>query len=70
MLTLSHWPRTATPRGLARDLSAEIAFAALDRGARWRGARAVSNDHFDTDGLAGLFALADPEARPPTAAPV
>ena len=29
VLTLSHWPQSPTPVGLARDLSAEIVFAFL-----------------------------------------
>ncbi|MGE5134134.1 MAG: DUF6687 family protein [Gemmatimonadota bacterium] len=62
-LTLTHWPRYRAPAGLARDLSAQMAFAYLDAGAGLHGpAAAVSNNHFDQDGLAGLFALACPEA--------
>jgi hypothetical protein len=62
-LTLTHWPRYRAPGGLARDLSAQMAFAYLDAGASLHGpAAAVSNNHFDQDGLAGLFALACPEA--------
>ena len=62
-LTLTHWPGYPAPAGLARDLSAQMAFAYLDAGAGLHGpAAAVSNNHFDQDGLAGLFALARPEA--------
>src|SRR5579875_1328473 len=66
VLTLTHWPGYAAPPGLARDLSAEMAFAYLDAGAGRHGpARAVSNNHFDQDGLVGLFALARPEEAEP-----
>jgi hypothetical protein len=60
-LTLSHWPASPTPGPLARDLSAEIAFAYL-RAPKWwaHGAEAVTNDHFDQDGLVSVFALCDP----------
>lgn len=62
-LTLTHWPGYRPPAGLARDLSAQMAFAYLDAGAGLHDrAAAVSNNHFDQDGLAGLFALACPEA--------
>ncbi len=62
VLSLSHWPRSPTPPALARDLSAEIAFAYLSS-ARWWSADAVAvtNDHVDQDGLASLYALVDPE---------
>ena len=65
-LLLSHWPRQpggdGTPRALRADTSAEIVF-------RWLAAREpsvdvelASNNHFDEDGLVGLFALIDPGA--------
>ncbi len=60
-LTLTHWPRQPAPQGLARDLSAQMAFAYLDAGARLHGpATAVSNNHFDQDGLVSIFALTHP----------
>jgi hypothetical protein len=63
VLTLSHWPASPTPQPLARDLSAEIAFAYL-RAPKWwaHGAEAVTNDHFDQDGLVSVFALCAPAA--------
>jgi hypothetical protein len=61
VLTLTHWPGYPAPDGLARDLSAQMAFAYLDRGADLHGdAPVVSNNHFDQDGLVGLFALTSP----------
>lgn len=66
VLTLTHWPGYPPPGGLERDLSAQMAFAYLDRGADLHGdATVVSNNHFDQDGLVGVFALTNPsEALP------
>ena len=63
VLTLTHWPGFPSPEGLERDLSAEMAFAYLrdDRDLH-SAAQAVSNNHFDQDGLVGVFALVEPEA--------
>lgn len=62
VLTLSHWPATPTPASLAGDLSCEIVFSYLSKPRYWRhDALWATNDHFDEDGLAGLFALCDPE---------
>lgn len=66
-LTLSHWPRSGTPRALAADTSAESAlrFAALPGAEQARlaaGARLATNNHFDEDGALALFALLDPAA--------
>jgi hypothetical protein len=62
VLTLSHWPGSPTPRELLADLSAEIAFRALDEpAARFDGVEVVSNNHFDQDGLASVYALVQPE---------
>jgi hypothetical protein len=64
VLTLSHWPHSPTPAGLADDTSARIAFRYLDDSHRWPVADAVSNDHFDQDGLVSVYALVSPdEAR-------
>src|SRR5262249_20711095 len=62
LLTLSHWPKSGTPIELKRDTSAEIAFAYLDSPRFPVAADAVSNNHFDEDGLVGIFALLDPKA--------
>jgi hypothetical protein len=64
VLTLSHWPYSPTPADLAEDTSARIALRYLDDSRRWPAAEAVSNDHFDQDGLVAVFALVSPdEAR-------
>jgi hypothetical protein len=62
VLTLSHWPGSPTPIELQDDLSAQIAFRALAEPSRFDGIEAVSNNHFDQDGLVSAFALIDPEA--------
>lgn len=62
VLTLSHWPGAPAPDWARRDTSTEMAFAYLDRaGAHLAGVRAVSNNHLDQDGLAGVFALVHPD---------
>jgi len=61
-LTLSHWPGSPTPVDLLDDLSAQIAFRALGRPELFDGIEAVSNNHFDQDGLASVFALLEPAA--------
>jgi len=60
LLTLSHWPKSGTPLEFAADTSAEIVFKYLDRPSAHVKAGAVSNNHFDEDGLIGIFALVDP----------
>jgi hypothetical protein len=59
ILTLSHWPKSGTPAALKRDTSTEIAFAYLDSPNSHVLAEAVSNNHFDEDGLIGIYALVD-----------
>ena len=59
LLTLSHWPGSPTPIDLLDDLSAQIAFHALERPALFDGIDAVSNNHFDQDGLMCAYALLD-----------
>jgi hypothetical protein len=61
-LTLSHWPGSPTPVEVQADLSAQIAFLALDRPDRFDGIDVVSNNHFDQDGLTSMYALVDPSA--------
>jgi hypothetical protein len=61
-VTLSHWPGSPTPPEARGDLSAEIAFHALERPHWFDGIDVVSNNHFDQDGLAGIYALVDPRA--------
>jgi hypothetical protein len=60
-LVLSHWPGSATPDVVREDLSAQIALAALDHPELFDGLAAVSNNHFDQDGLMSVYALVDPE---------
>lgn len=63
VLCLTHWPgiECALPE-LADDLSAQMAFRYVDAGMDRHGhAEAVTNNHFDQDGLAGVYALVEPE---------
>ena len=60
ILTLSHWPKSATPHKYKADSSAEIAFNFLDSGDQVA-ADLVSNNHFDEDGLVAVYALVEPE---------
>lgn len=62
VLALSHWPGSATPEALRRDLSAEIAFAYLDHAESHVAVEFVTNNHFDQDGVVSMFALTEPEA--------
>jgi hypothetical protein len=62
LLCLTHWPGIGSPPELAADLSAEMAFLYLGAFDRHPGASAVSNNHFDQDGLVSVFALSQPEA--------
>ena len=62
VLTISHWPGSVAPPGCAADTSAQMAFLYLDRGADLHGdAAVVTNNHFDQDGLVGVYALTSPE---------
>jgi hypothetical protein len=60
VLTLSHWPKSGTPEALRADTSAEIVFKYLDASDARVDVGAVSNNHFDEDGLVGIFALTQP----------
>lgn len=62
VITLSHWPKSGTPQALKADTSTEIVFNYLATPRFQVSAVAVSNNHFDEDGLAGLYALIEPEA--------
>jgi hypothetical protein len=63
VLTLSHWPGIVCAHdGLADDLSAQMAFRYVDRGMDLHGdAEVVTNNHFDQDGLVGVYALVAPD---------
>jgi hypothetical protein len=60
LLTLSHWPKSGTPAELKGDTSTAIVFNYLDAPAFHVEADAVSNNHFDEDGLVGIFAMLEP----------
>lgn len=62
VLVLSHWPGMSSPAGVEADTSCEMVLRYLDHGADLHGdALIVTNNHFDQDGLAGVYALTDPE---------
>jgi len=61
LITLSHWRGAGTPEELADDLSTQIAFRYLDRPDMKVDADAVSNNHFDEDGLSGIYAVLHPD---------
>jgi hypothetical protein len=60
VLTLSHWPKSGSPHKLRGDTSTAIVFNYLDAPEFHAEAEAVSNNHFDEDGLVGIFALLQP----------
>ena len=60
VLTLSHWPKSGSPSELKGDTSTAIVFNYLDAPRFHVEAEAVSNNHFDEDGLVGIFALLQP----------
>jgi hypothetical protein len=65
VLVLSHWPRNRTPPELKADSSTETVINYLRSPERERyraGAEAVSNNHFDVDGLMSVWAMMEPEA--------
>lgn len=62
VLTLSHWPKSGTPEALGADTSAGIVFNYLDAPAWHIDSDAVSNNHFDEDGLVGIFSMVNPDA--------
>ncbi len=60
-LTLTHWPGFPAAPGTEADLSAQMAFRYLRLDERLHGdATAVTNNHFDQDGLVSVFTLVDP----------
>jgi hypothetical protein len=62
VLTVTHWPGYPPPAGVEDDLSAQMAFRLLDRPDLLAGgAEAVSNNHFDQDGLVSIHALVAPD---------
>jgi hypothetical protein len=62
VLTVTHWPGYPPPAGIQDDLSAQMAFRLLERPDLVLGeAEAVSNNHFDQDGLVSIYALVAPD---------
>jgi hypothetical protein len=65
VLTLSHWPGSGSPPALRADTSAEIVLNYLATpGAKKEyapGVNAVSNNHFDEDGLCAVWAMLHPK---------
>src|SRR5262249_34315686 len=61
VLTLSHWPKSGSPQELRGDTSTAIVFNYLDAPDRHVDVEVVSNNHFDEDGLVGVFALLQPD---------
>lgn len=62
VLCLSHWPGIVSPARFRADLSAQMAFGYLAAYDAHDPATAVSNNHFDQDGLVSLYALSQPGA--------
>lgn len=60
-LVLSHWVNSGTPEHLKDDLSAQIVFKYLAQSHFRVSAQAVTNNHFDADGLVGIYSLLHPE---------
>jgi hypothetical protein len=62
VLTVTHWPGYPPPAGIEDDLSAQMAFRLLGRADLLPAeAQAVSNNHFDQDGLVSIYALVAPD---------
>ena len=57
VLCLSHWPATSTPAAVRADTSAEIVARYLEAGPRGPELELVTNNHFDEDGLFGVWLL-------------
>jgi hypothetical protein len=69
VLTLSHWPRSGSPAEFRADTSTEMVLRFLDTpGAdkiHMPHVRAVSNNHFDADGLCAVWAMLNPKRALP-----
>jgi hypothetical protein len=69
VLTLSHWPGSGSPAQFRADTSTEIVLNYLaEPGAKKEYApkvRAVSNNHFDEDGLCAVWAMLNPKLALP-----
>lgn len=61
VLAVTHWPGVPAPPRCEADTSAQMAFLYLDRGTDLHGdAAVVTNNHFDQDGLVGVYTLVNP----------
>lgn len=63
VLELSHWPGNRTPQAYRSDVSTQAVFKFLEDPAqgKFRGAEAVTCDHYDVDGLLSVWALVRPQ---------
>ncbi len=65
VLTLSHWPGSGSPAEFCADTSTEIVLNYLETPGSKKQyapkARAVSNNHFDEDGLCAVWAMMHPK---------
>lgn len=62
VLPLSHWPHSGTPWKLKADTSVEVVFNYLASAGDHVDIAPVTNDHFDEDGMIGLWCMIHPEA--------
>lgn len=62
-LALSHWPDAETPDELAADTSTEIVARYLDAEPSGPAVSAITNNHFDEDGLFGAWLALEQPAR-------
>lgn len=60
LLTLSHWPGSATPTAYRADLSAQMAFKFIEAPIE-TSCSLATNNHFDEDGLVSLLTLTCPQ---------
>lgn len=61
LFTLSHWPNNQSPSPVRRDTSTATVFAYLEATGLHQSVPWVTNNHFDEDGLFGMYALIEPE---------
>jgi hypothetical protein len=65
LLNLAHWPNNQSPPAVRRDTSTATVFAWLDAADLHQSIPWVTNNHFDEDGLFGMYALTEPERALP-----
>lgn len=61
VLSLSHWVNSGTPIELKDDLSVSTVFRYLDRPEYHVDVPAVSNNHYDEDGLVSVYIMLNPQ---------